>query len=282
MQYVTLANGVKMPQLGYGVYQVSKEECILDALKVGYRHFDTAQCYLNEELVGNALAKSGIPRSEIFITGKVWISNYGYEKTKKSVLDSLSKLKTDYIDLMLLHQAFNDYYGAWRALEELYEEGKLKAIGVSNFYPDRLVDLCGFTRINPMVNQVELHPFYQRIEDQKWMQKYNVQIEGWSPFAEGRCDYFTNPIIEKIAKKHKKSNAQIILRWGIQRGVVMIPKASSLTHMKENFEIFDFQLTEEDMNVIAAMDTKKTAFRSQQEPETVETVVKQVKDKLFE
>lgn len=282
MQYVTLANGVKMPQLGYGVYQVSKEECILDALKVGYRHFDTAQCYLNEELVGNALAKSGIPRSEIFITGKVWISNYGYEKTKKSVLDSLSKLKTDYIDLMLLHQAFNDYYGAWRALEELYEEGKLKAIGVSNFYPDRLVDLCGFTRINPMVNQVELHPFYQRIEDQKWMQKYNVQIEGWSPFAEGRCDYFTNPIIEKIAKKHKKSNAQIILRWGIQRGVVMIPKASSLTHMKENFEIFDFQLTEEDMNVIAAMDTKKTAFMSQQEPETVEIVVKQVKDKLFE
>lgn len=282
MQYVTLANGVKMPQLGYGVYQVSKEECILDALKVGYRHFDTAQCYLNEELVGNALEKSGIPRSEIFITGKVWISNYGYEKTKKSVLDSLSKLKTDYIDLMLLHQAFNDYYGAWRALEELYEEGKLKAIGVSNFYPDRLVDLCGFTRINPMVNQVELHPFYQRIEDQKWMQKYNVQIEGWSPFAEGRCDYFTNPIIEKIAKKHKKSNAQIILRWGIQRGVVMIPKASSLTHMKENFEIFDFQLTEEDMNVIAAMDTKKTAFMSQQEPETVEIVVKQVKDKLFE
>lgn len=282
MQYVTLANGVKMPQLGFGVYQISKEECILDAFKVGYRHLDTAQCYLNEELIGNAIIKSGIPRNEIFITGKVWISHYGYEETKKSVIESLRKLQTDYIDLMLLHQAFSDYYGAWRALEELYDQGKLKAIGISNFYPDRLIDLCSFSRIKPMVNQIELHPYYQRIEDQKWMQKYNVQIEGWAPFAEGHCDYFTNPTLAQIGKKYNKSNAQVILRWGLQRGVVVIPKASSLQHMKENFEIFDFELSEEDMNVIAGMDTQKTAFLHQQEPETVEMVVKMVKDKLFD
>ena len=282
MQFVTLSNGIKMPQLGYGVYQVSQEECILEALKVGYRHFDTAQCYLNEELVGNAIAKSGIPRNEIFITGKVWTSHFGYEETKKSVIESLRKLKTDYIDLMLLHQAFSDYYGAWRALEELYDQGKLKAIGVSNFYPDRLIDLCSFNRIQPMVNQIELHPYYQRKEDQKWMQKYNVQIEGWSPFGEGLCDFFTNPTLAQIGKKYNKSIAQVILRWQLQRGIVVIPKSSNLQHIKENFEVFDFQLSEEDMNIIAGMDKGKTAFGSQQDPAIVEIVVKQVKDKRFD
>lgn len=282
MQYVTLSNGIKMPQLGYGVYQISQEECILEALKVGYRHFDTAQCYLNEELVGNAIIKSGIPRDEIFITSKVWTSHFGYEETKKSVNESLRKLKTDYIDLMLLHQAFSDYYGAWRALEELYDQGKLKSIGVSNFYPDRLIDICSFNRIPPMVNQIELHPYYQRKEDQKWMQKYNVQIEGWSPFGEGRCDYFTNDKLAQIGHKYNKSIAQVIIRWNIQRGIVVIPKASNLDHLKENFDVFDFQLSEDDMNEISEMDKNKTAFASQQEPETVERVVKQVKDKLFD
>lgn len=232
MQYITLSNGIKMPQLGYGVYQISKEECILEALKVGYRHLDTAQCYLNEELVGKAIVKSGIPRNEIFITGKVWISHYGYEETKKSVMESLRKLQTDYIDLMLLHQAFSDYYGAWKALEELFDQGILKAIGISNFYSDRVIDLCAFSRIKPMVNQIELHPFYQRKEDQKWLQKYNVQIEGWAPFAEGRCDIFSNPILAEIGARYNKSITQISLRWAIQRGVVVIPKSSSFEHIK--------------------------------------------------
>ena len=189
MQYVTLKNGVKMPQLGYGVYQVGKDECercVTDALEVGYRHLDTAQAYFNEAEVGEAVAKSGIPRNEIFITSKVWIDNYGYDNAKKSVEESLEKLKTDYVDLMLLHQPFSDYYGAWRALEDLYDEGVIKAIGVSNFYPDRLVDICSFSRIAPMVNQVETHPHNQQTEAQKWMAKYGVQIEAWAPFGEGR------------------------------------------------------------------------------------------------
>ncbi len=192
MEYVTLYNGVKMPQLGYGVYQVSKDECercVADALKIGYRHIDTAQSYFNEEEVGNAIIKSGIPREELFITTKVWIEHYGYEKTKESVYESMRKLKCDYIDLVLLHQPYSDYYGAWRALEELYEEGKIHAIGISNFYPDRMVDIANFARIKPMVNQVETHPFNQQIEAQEWMKKYGVQIEAWhrSAKAEGEC-----------------------------------------------------------------------------------------------
>ena len=189
MQYVTLSNGVKMPQLGYGVYQVDKEECercVLDALKVGYRHIDTAQSYFNEEEVGNAIAKSGVPREQIFLTTKVWVEHYGYDETRKSVLESMRKLKTNYIDLVLLHQPFSDYYGAWRALEDLYAEGVIKAIGVSNFYPDRLVDICSFARIKPMVNQVETHPHNQQIEAHEWMKKYGVQHEAWAPFGEGR------------------------------------------------------------------------------------------------
>lgn len=237
MEYVTLRNGVKMPQLGYGVYQVSKEECekcVLDALKVGYRHLDTAQSYFNEEEVGNAIVKSGIPREEIFLTTKVWIEHYGYEETKKSVFESLQKLKSNYIDLVLLHQPFGDYYGAWRALEDLYAQGIIRAIGISNFYPDRMVDICSFARIAPMVNQVETHPHNQQIEAQKWMEKYGVQIEAWAPFGEGRGGLFTDETIAKIAAKYNKTVAQVILRWELQRGIVIIPKSVHIERMEQN------------------------------------------------
>lgn len=280
MQYVTLKNGIKMPQLGYGVYQVSKdecEECVANALKVGYRHIDTAQAYYNEEEVGSAIAKSGIPRKEIFITSKVWVSNYGYEQAKKSVIESMKKLQTDYIDLMLLHQPFSDYYGAWRALEDLYEEGKLKAIGISNFYPDRMIDICAFSRTAPMVNQVELHPHDQQIEAQEWMKKYGVQIESWAPFGEGRGNMFTNPVIAEIGKKYGKTVAQVILRWQLQRGIVVIPKSVHIERMRENFNVFDFELSADDMAKIAALDTKTSAFFSHQEPNTVEWFVNVIK-----
>ena len=280
MQYVTLKNGLKMPQLGYGVYQVSKEECeecVVNALKVGYRHIDTAQAYYNEEEVGNAIVKSGISRKEIFITSKVWVSNYGYEQTKKSVLESLKKLQTDYIDLMLLHQPFSDYYGAWMALEDLYEEGKLKAIGISNFYSDRMIDICAFSRIAPMVNQVELHPHDQQIEAQEWCNKYGVQIESWAPFGEGRGNMFTNPVISEIGNKYGKTVAQVILRWQLQRGIVVIPKTVHIERMKENFNVFDFELSADDMKKIAKLDTKTSAFFSHQDPNTVEWFVKVIK-----
>jgi 2,5-diketo-D-gluconate reductase A len=273
MQYITLSNGVKMPQLGYGVYQVTKEECercVLDALKVGYRHIDTAQAYYNEEEVGNAIKKSGIPRKEIFLTTKVWVTNYGYEQTIKCVEDSLKKLQTDYIDLMLLHQPFGDYYGAWRALEDLYEKGILKSIGISNFYSDRMIDLTCFSRIKPMVNQVETHPFNQQIEAQQWMKKYGVQIEAWAPFGEGRGDMFTNPTIAAIGKKYNKSVAQVILRWELQRGIVVIPKSTHIERMQENFNVFDFTLSDEDMQIIASLDKKQSSFFSHQDPTTVE------------
>lgn len=279
MEYVTLSNGVKMPQLGYGVYQVGKEECercVLDALAVGYRHIDTAQSYFNEEEVGNAIAGSGIPRQEIFITSKVWIEHYGYEQTKKSVYESMRKLKTDYIDLMLLHQPFSDYYGAWRALEDLYAEGKIRAIGISNFYPDRMVDLASFARIKPMVNQVETHPYNQQREAQEWMKKYGVQIEAWAPFGEGRGDMFNNPVIAGIGAKYGKSVAQVILRWELQRGIVVIPKSTHIERMRENFDVFGFALTEEDMNVIAGLDKKQSSFFSHSDPATVEWFVKMV------
>lgn len=282
MKYVTLANGVKMPQLGYGVYQVSKDECercVLDALKVGYRHIDTAQSYFNEEEVGNAIANSGIPREEIFITTKVWIENFGYESTKASVLESMRKLKTNYIDLMLLHQPFADYYGAWRALEDLYSERKLRAIGISNFYPDRMVDLCSFARIKPMVNQVETHPYNQQIEAQKWMEKYGVQIEAWAPFAEGRDGLFTDKTIAEIAKKYNKSVAQVILRWELQRDIVVIPKSVHIERMSENFNIFDFELTQSDMKVIATLDKNQSSFFSHSDPNMVEWFVKLVEER---
>ncbi len=282
MEYVTLSNGVKMPQLGYGVYQVSKdkcERCVLDALKVGYRHIDTAQSYFNEEEVGSAIAKSGIPRSEIFLTTKVWIEHYGYEETKKSILVSMEKLKTDYIDLVLLHQPFADYYGAWRALEDLYNEGKIRAIGISNFYPDRMVDICSFSRIRPMVNQVETHPFNQQIEAQKWMEKYGVQIEAWAPLAERRNGLLENPVLAEIGKKYGKTVAQVILRWELQRGIVIIPKSTHIERMEENFNIFDFALTDEEMQKIAELDTKTSAFFSHYEPSMVEWFVKMVEER---
>ncbi len=279
MEYVTLYNSVKMPILGYGVYQVTKEECercVLDALKAGYRSIDTAQSYFNEEEVGEAIQKSGVPRNEIFLTSKVWIDNYGYDKCRKSVETSMKKLKTDYLDLMLLHQPFSDYYGAWRALEDLYREGKIRAIGVSNFYPDRLVDIASFSSVRPMVNQVETHPFNQQVAAKKYMDKYGVQIEAWAPFGEGRGGLFENPVLAEIAQKHKKTTAQVMLCWHIQRGVVVIPKSTHYERMKENLNVFDFMLDEEDMAKIAALDKNESSFFSHCDPATVEWFVEMV------
>lgn len=282
MNYVTLANGVKMPQLGYGVYQVTKEECkrcVLDALDVGYRAIDTAQSYFNEAEVGEAIAESGIDRKEIFLTTKVWIEHYGYEQAKESVLQSMEKLKTDYIDLVLLHQPFADYYGAYRALEDLYEEGKLRAIGVSNFYPDRLVDIASFARIKPMVNQIETHPLNQQIEAHEWLEKYGVIHEAWAPFGEGRGNMFTNPVLQKLGDKYNKTVAQVILRWQLQRGIVVIPKSTHKERMAQNLDVFDFTLTDEDMQAIAALDTKTSSFFSHQDPAIVEWFVKMVEER---
>lgn len=282
MQYVTLYNGVKMPKLGYGVYQVDKEECercVLDALKVGYRHIDTAQSYFNEEEVGNAIAKSGIPREQIFLTTKVWVEHYGYDETRKSVLESMRKLKTNYIDLVLLHQPFSDYYGAWRALEDLYAEGVIKAIGVSNFYPDRLVDICSFARIKPMVNQVETHPHNQQIEAHEWMKKYGVQHEAWAPFGEGRGGMFEEPLLVEIGKKYGKTAAQVILRWDMQRNIVAIPKSTHIERMEQNFDIFDFELSEEDMAKIATLDKKQSSFFSHYDPKMVEWFAQMVEQR---
>lgn len=273
MQYVTLSNGIRMPMLGYGVYQVSNEECercVLDAIDVGYRSVDTAQAYHNEEAVGKAIEKCGVPRNELFLTTKVWISNAGYEKAKASIDMSLQNLRTDYIDLLLIHQPFGDYYGTWRAMEEAYRAGKLRAIGVSNFYPDRLVDLCRFVNIKPMVNQVETHVFQQQTQAREWMNQYGVAHESWGPFAEGRKDFFTNPVLCDIGQKYQKSAAQIALRFLIQRGVIVIPKSTHKERMKENFEIFNFTLTEGDMLKIAALDESKSAFFSHYDPATVE------------
>jgi len=282
MEYVTLRNGVKMPILGYGVYQVTKEECercVLDALEVGYRSIDTAQSYNNEEETGNAIRKSGVSREEIFLTSKVWIEHYGYDKTKKSVLESMRKLQVEYIDLMLLHQPFNDYYGAYRALEDLYEEGKLRAIGVSNFYPDRLVDIASFTKIPPMVNQIETHVLNQRTEDHVWMEKYGVQHEAWAPFGEGRGGLFDNEILKAIGAKYGKTTAQVMLRWNIQRGIVVIPKSAQKERMEQNLNVFDFILTDDDMAAIAALDTKTSSFFSHYDPNMVEWFVKMVEER---
>ena len=263
METIELRNGVKMPIIGYGVYQVDPaecERCVSDALKVGYRMIDTAQAYHNEEGVGSAIAKSGIPREELFIVSKIWISNYGYEKAKASIDESLRKLGTDYIDLMLLHQPFCDRYGAYRALEEAYKEGKLRAIGVSNFYPDHFIDLASNVEIPPMVNQVETHVFDQQIEAQKYMEEYGCQIMSWGPLAEGRNNFFTNPVLEAIGKKYGKSVAQVALRWLTQRGVIIIPKSVHVERMEQNLNILDFTLSDEDMAEIARLDTGKSLF----------------------
>lgn len=279
MDYITLSNGVKMPQLGYGVYQVTKEECescVLDALKAGYRLIDTAQSYFNEEEVGNALRKSGISRNEIFLTTKVWIEHYGYEECKASIDESMKKLQTDYIDLMLLHQPFADYYGAWRALEEYYEAGKIKAIGISNFYPDRMIDMATFARIKPMVNQIEIHPHHQQTEAKTWNDKYGIQLEAWAPFGEGRGDMFAEPVLNEIGAKYGKTSAQVILRWHLQRGIVVIPKSTHYDRMTENFDVFDFVLSDEDMEQIATLDKKQSSFFSHYDPNMVEWFGKMV------
>lgn len=275
MEFVTLNNGVRMPILGYGVYQVDAgecERCVRDAISVGYRSIDTAQAYHNEEGVGNAIKNCGVPREELFITTKVWISNGGYEKAKRSIEESLRKLKTDYIDLLLIHQPFNDYYGTYRAMEEAYREGKLRAIGVSNFYPDRLVDLCKFVEVTPAVNQVETHVFHQQEEARRIMEQYHVQQESWGPFAEGRKDFFTNPVLMEIGKKYGKSVAQTALRYLIQKQVVVIPKSVRKERMEENFQVFDFVLSEEDMRTIGGLDEKESAFFSHYDPATVEFI----------
>lgn len=245
MEYVTLNNGVKMPKLGYGVYQTPPEEterCVLDAIKIGYRSIDTAQAYGNEEGVGNGMKKSGLPREEFFVTTKVWISNAGYEKAKASIEESLRKLQTDYIDLLLIHQPFGDYYGTYRAMEEAYKAGKLRAIGVSNFYPDRFLDLHHFAQIKPAVNQVETHVFQQQKIAKEYMKKNGTQIMSWGPFAEGKNDYFNNPVLKEIGEKHGKSVAQVALRFLLQSDVVVIPKSVQKKRMEENFNVFDFML----------------------------------------
>jgi 2,5-diketo-D-gluconate reductase A len=274
METVTLSNGIKMPILGFGVYQINDlEECervVGEAIEVGYRSIDTAQAYGNEEAVGNALRKSGIPRAEFFITTKVWISNAGYEKAKASIEESLRLLQTDYIDLMLIHQPFNDYYGTYRAMEEYYKAGKLKGIGVSNFYPDRFIDIAQFSEITPMVNQVETHVFNQQKQAQKIMGKYGTQIESWGPFAEGRNDFFNNETLKEIGEQYGKSVAQVALRYLIQRKVVVIPKTVTKKRMIQNFDVFDFTLTNEDMDKIAKLDQEQSLFFSHYDPETVE------------
>ncbi len=274
MEYVRLNNGVKMPILGFGVYQIPKEEtkkCVLDAIKVGFRAIDTAQSYFNESEVGDAIVECGVPREELFITTKVWIDNYGYDACRKSVMDSLKKLKTDYIDLVLLHQPFGDYYGAYRALEELYEEGKIKAIGVSNFYPDRLADICLFGRkIVPMVNQIEVNPLNARFIDQENMEKYGVKMEAWAPFGEGRNNLFTNEVLVNIGKKYNKSSAQVMLRWLIQRGVIIACKSTHIERMEENINVFDFTLSDEDMEEINKLNTDNSLFFNHQDPKMVE------------
>lgn len=277
MEYVTLNNGVKMPILGYGVYQVNDmqecERCVLDALSVGYRSIDTAQAYGNEEAVGNAIRKCGIDRSELFITTKIWITNGGYEKAKASIEESLRKLQTEYIDLLLIHQPFNDYYGTYRAMEEAYKEGKLRAIGVSNFYPDRFIDLCNFVDVIPAVNQVETHVFNQQVEAKEIMKKYGTQIESWGPFAEGKNNFFQNEVLTSIGSKYNKSAAQVALRFLIQNGVVVIPKSTHKERMEQNFNVFDFELSAEDMTAIQALDTKQSLFFSHYDPKIVEMLV---------
>ncbi|OQP06397.1 2,5-diketo-D-gluconic acid reductase [Geobacillus sp. 46C-IIa] len=273
MQMVVLNNGVKMPILGFGVYQITDqqlcEQCVYDALMIGYRLIDTAASYQNEAAVGRAIKRSGIPREDIFVTTKLWIQDAGYESTKKAFARSLERLQLDYIDLYLIHQPFGDVYGSWRAMEELYREGKVRAIGVSNFYMDRLIDLILHHDVTPAVNQIETHPFCQQIESAEFMKQHGVQIESWAPFAEGRNNIFENEVLTSIAKKHNKSVAQVILRWLTQRGIVAIPKTVHKERMVENVQIFDFALDQEDMNNIATLDTKQSLFFSHRDPEIV-------------
>ena len=282
MTYVTLSNGVKMPQLGYGVFQVSAEECercVREALEVGYRHIDTAQSYYNEAQVGNGIAASGVDRGDIFLTTKVWLEHFGEGATRASIEESLRKLKTDYLDLVLLHQPFGDTFGAWRDLVALYKEGKVRAIGVSNFYADRLVEFCEFNDVRPMVNQMERHPLNQNAELQEWEQKYGVQPEAWAPFGEGRGGLFENETLAQIAAAHDKSTAQVMLRWNLQRGVAVIPKSVHRERMEQNLDVFDFELTADEMAKIAALDTKTSQFFSHADPSSVQMFARMVEER---
>lgn len=270
---VTLHNGIKMPMLGFGVFQMNDlaqcEQSVYDALLAGYRLIDTAASYLNEEAVGRAIKRSGIPREELFITSKIWVQDVNYDNAKKAYQTSLEKLQLEYLDLYLIHQPYNDIYGAWRAMQELYEDGRVKAIGVANFTSARLVDLILNNKIKPMVNQIETHPFNQQGEAHKVMHEYGVQHEGWAPFAEGRQNLFTNETLMEIAKRHNKSVGQVVLRWNVQRGIVVIPKSVRKERIRENFTIFDFELSDEDMEKIKAMDENKGLFVVHEDPEFV-------------
>lgn len=270
---VTLNNGVEMPMLGFGVFQVpDPSECersVYDAIQVGYRLIDTAASYRNEEAVGHALKRSGVARKELFITTKLWVQDAGYEKTKQAFEKSLNKLQLDYIDLYLIHQPYGDVHGAWRAMEELYQEGSVRAIGVSNFQPDRLMDLISFNKVVPAINQIETHPFHQQIEAQKFLRQNQVQMESWGPFAEGKNDLFKNELLAAIGKKYNKSIAQVVLRWLIQLGIVAIPKTVRQERMKENINVFDFQLDISDMHMVEQLDKKESAFFDHRDPEIV-------------
>ena len=272
MEHRILNNGVEMPVLGFGVYQVGEtvcEQCVRDAIAAGYRSIDTASAYLNERAVGRAIRRSGVPREELFITTKLWVQDAGYESTKRAFAKSLERLQLNYLDLYLIHQPFGDVYGSWRAMEELYREGAVRAIGVSNFQPDRLVDLILHNEVVPAVNQVETHPFCQQAEAAAVMASEGVQIESWAPFAEGRNNLFSNGTLVSLAAKYRKSVAQVVLRWLIQRGVVVIPKSVRPERMAENIDVFDFHLAPEDMDLIATLDTRRSCFLSHRDPETV-------------
>ncbi|WP_290794986.1 aldo/keto reductase [Flavihumibacter sp. UBA7668] len=273
MQHIQLNNGVEMPILGFGVFQMNDlsecEKSVLDAIHTGYRLIDTAASYGNEEAVGNAIKKSGVSRKELFLTTKVWIQSNGYEGTKIAFENSLKKLQTDYLDLYLIHQPFGDVYGTWRAMQELYKEGKIRAIGVSNFQPDRLIDLITHNEVVPAVNQIETHPFHQQIETQQFLKENNVQIQSWGPFAEGKNDIFSNEVLLSIGKKHNKSIAQVILRWLTQRSIIAIPKSVQKKRIEENFNIFDFELSQEEMNLITTLDTNKSYFFDHRDPSVV-------------
>lgn len=273
MYNVKLNNGVEMPILGYGVYQVPDpvecEKSVLTALEAGYRSIDTAAAYKNEEAVGKAIRNSGIGRKDLFITTKLWLSNTGYEKTKQGFEESLNKLQLDYLDLYLIHQPYGDVHGSWRAMEELYESGKIRAIGISNFQPDRVMDLVIFNKVVPAVNQIETHPFHQQIETQQFLKENNVQIESWGPFAEGKNNLFSNELLAAIGKKYDKSIAQVVLRWMIQRGIVVIPKSVTKERIVQNFDVFDFELEQDDMARIKTLDEKQSAFFDHRDPAIV-------------
>lgn len=275
MQTVKLNNGVEMPVIGYGVFQIEDanecERCVLDALDAGYRLIDTAQAYYNEEAVGRALQKTSVPREEIFLTTKVWVTEFGYEKAKASVLESMRKLQVEYLDLVLIHQCLSDYYGAYHALEDLYAEGKIRAIGVSNFSAERMADIATFNKVVPAVNQVETHLFWQQHELHKWMEKYNVQHEAWGPLAQHRIkEIIENPVVKEIAEKYGKTPTQVALRYTVQRGIVVIPKTTSKARMEENLDLFDFSLTEEDIEKLKALDEDKSLWCAYDDPMIVE------------